>query len=129
MSMGVVIIMTTMVGKLIYGAGKLVGNTAEYGIGLTGNVLANIAEISGKDKLAVNTKKYSTIVSRIVSKTSKVTAAVVAVAVDQTIDTTINVAKYIAENAVESKVRIYGQSQKFYDEDKYIDVSYKVLEK
>jgi len=123
------VIIMTMVGKVIYGAGKLVGDTAEQGIKITGNVIASIAEISGNDKLAVNTKKYSTIVSRMVSKTSKVTAAVVAVVVDQTIDTTVNIAKYIAENAVESNVRIYGQSQKFYDEDKYIDVSYKVLEK
>jgi len=126
--MGMVIIMTK-VGKIIYGVGKLVGNTAEYGIGLTGNVISSIAEISGKDKLAESTKKYSVIVGRAIGKTSKVTAAVTAVLVDKTIDVTINTVKYIAENAVDTNVRIYGQSDKFYDEDKYIDVSYKVLEK
>jgi hypothetical protein len=118
----------TTAGKIIYGVGKIVGNTAEYSIGLTGNVIASIAERSGKEKLAVNTKKYSTIASKVVGKTAKITAAVTAVVVDKTIDATINTAKYIAENAVETKVRIYGQSEKFYDEDKYVEVSYKVME-
>jgi len=126
--MGMVIIMT-MAGKIIYGVGKVVGNTAEYGIGLTGNVISSIAEISGKEKLAIKSKKYSTLVGRVVGKTSKITAAVTAVLVDKTIDVTINTAKYIAKNAIETDVRIYGQSEKFYDEDKYIEVNYKVLEK
>lgn len=126
--MGMVIIMT-MVGKIVYDVGKLVGNTAEYGIGLTGNVISSIAEISGKDKLAENTKKFSTIVGRVVGKTSKITGAVAAVLIDKTIDVTVNTARYIAENAIDTNVRIYGQSDKFYDEDKYIDVKYKVLEK
>ena len=128
MYIGMVIIMT-IAGKIIYGALKLVGNTAEYGIELTGNVISSIAEISGNEKLALNTKKYSTVASKVVGKTAKITAAVTAVVVDKTIDVTINTAKYIAENAVETKVRIYGQSEKFYDEDKYIEVDYKVLEK
>lgn len=119
----------TMVGKIVYDVGKLVGNTAEYGIGLTGNVISSIAEISGKDKLAENTKKFSTIVGRVVGKTSKITGAVAAVLIDKTIDVTVNTARYIAENAIDTNVRIYGQSDKFYDEDKYIDVKYKVLEK
>ena len=126
--MGMVIIMT-MAGKIIYGVGKLVGNTAEYGIELTGNVVSSIAEISGKGKLAQSSKKYSTILGRVVGKTSKVTAAVTAVLVDTTIDLTINSVKFIAKNAIETNVRIYGESDKFYDEDKYIEVDYKVLEK
>lgn len=119
----------TMFGKMVYGASKIVGNTAEYGIGLTGNVISSIAGISGKDKLAENTKKYSVIVGRAASKTSKIAGAVTAVLIDKTIDVTINTAKYIAQNAINTKVEIYGQSDKFYDEDKYIEVEYKVLEK
>ena len=91
--------------------------------------ISAIVEISGKKKLAVNTKKYSTIVGNVVGKTAKITAAVTAVVADKTIIATINTAKYIAENAVETNIRIYGQSEKFYDEDKYIEVEYKVLEK
>ena len=123
------VIIMTVAGKIIYGVGKLVGNTAEYSIELTGNVISSIVELSGKEKLAANTKKYSTIASKVVGKTAKITAAVAAVVVDKTIDTTINTAKYIAENAVESSVKVYGQSDKFYDEDKYIEVDYKVEEK
>jgi hypothetical protein len=119
----------TIIGKIIYGAGKVVGNTAGYGIELTGNVISTIAEISGKDKLALNTRKYSKEVSRLTLKTSKITAAVAAVIADTTIEATIKTAKYIAENAVETNVRIYGESEKFYDKDKYIDVEYKVMEK
>lgn len=119
----------TMAGKIIYGFGKLVGNTAGYSIKLTGNVISSIAEISGNEKLAVNTNKYATIASKGVNKTVKITAAVTAVVIDKTIDVALNTAQYIAENAVETKVRIYGQSEKFYDEDKYIEVDYKVLEK
>ena len=119
----------TMAGKIIYGVGKVVGNTAEYSIELTGNVISSIAKLSGKEKLAVSTKKYSTVASKVVGKATKITAAVAAVVVDKTIDTTINTAKYIAENAVETSVRVYGQSEKFYDEDKYVEVEYKVQEK
>lgn len=118
----------TMVGKIIYGAGKLVGNTAEYSIELTGNVISAIAERTGKKKLAVNTKKYSAIASKMVGRTAKITAAITAVAADTTINATINTAKYIAENAVQTDIRIYGQSEEFYDQDKYIEVEYKALE-
>ena len=126
--MGMVIIMT-IIGKIIYGAGKVVGNTAGYGIELTGNVISSIADISGKEKLALNTRKYSKVASRVASKTSKITAAVAAVVADSAIEATIKTVKYIAENAVETNVRIYGESEKFYDKDKYIDVEYKVMEK
>ena len=128
MNIGVVINMT-MFGKIVYDTSKLVGNTAEYGIGLTGNVISSIAEISGKDKLAKNTKKYSRIVGKVASKTSKIVGAVTAVLIDTTIDVTVHTAKYIAENAINTNVKIYGESDKFYDEDKYIEVEYKVLEK
>lgn len=119
----------TIIGKIIYGAGKVVGNTAGYGIELTGNVISSIADISGKKKLALNTRKYSRVASRVALKTSKITAAVAAVVADSAIEATIKTVKYIAENAVETNVRIYGESEKFYDEDKYIDVEYKVMEK
>ncbi|MCB2293045.1 hypothetical protein LGK95_05845 [Clostridium algoriphilum] len=119
----------TIAGKMIYGVGKLVGNTAGYGIEITGNVISSIAEKAGREELAQISKKYSKIVSKVVGKTSKITAAVTAVVVDKTIDVAFNTAKYIAQNAVETNVRIYGQSEKFYDEDKYIEVEYKVLEK
>ncbi len=128
MYIGMVIIMT-MAGKIIYGFGKLVGNTAGYSVKLTGNVISSIAEMSGNEKLAVNTKEYATIASKGVDKAVKITAAVTAVAIDKTIDVALSTAQYIAENAVETKVRIYGQSEKFYNEDKYIEVDYKVLEK
>ena len=119
----------TVIGKIIYGAGKVVGNTAGYGINLTGNVISSLADISGKEKLAVGARKYSKVASRVASKTSRITAAVAAVIVDKTIEATIKTAKYIAENAVETNVRIYGESEKFYDEDKYIEVEYEVIEK
>jgi hypothetical protein len=118
----------TILGKAIYVAGKIVGNTAEYSIKKTGDIISNIAEISGKKKLAQNTVKYSTIVSKVVGKTTKITAAVTAVLIDKTIDGTINTVRYIAENAVETNVKIYGQSEKFYDEDKYIEVDYKIID-
>lgn len=123
------VIIMTIIGKIIYGAGKVVGNTAGYGIELTGNVISSIADISGKKKLALNTRKYSRVASRVALKTSKITAAVAAVVADSAIEATIKTVKYIAENAVETNVRIYGESEKFYDEDKYIDVEYKVMEK
>ncbi|MGH4052396.1 MAG: hypothetical protein ACREVX_13890 [Clostridium sp.] len=119
----------TIVGKIIYGAGKVIGNTAGYGIEATGNVISSIADISGKEKLALNAKKYSKVASGLTLKTSKITAAVAAVIADITIEATIKTAKYIAENAVETNVRIYGESEKFYDKDKYIEVEYKVMEK
>ena len=119
----------TMVGKIIYGAGKLVGNTAEYSIDLTGNVISSIVGLSGNKKLALNTKKYSTAIGGVVGKTAKITAAVTAVVADKTIIATINTAKYIAENAVQTNVRIYGESEKFYDEDKYVEVEFKTVEK
>ncbi|MBU3100252.1 MULTISPECIES: hypothetical protein [Clostridium] len=119
----------TIIGKAVYDASKLVGNTAELGIELTGNVISSIAGISGKDKLAKNTKKYSVILGRVASKTSKIAGAVTAVLIDKTIDVTVHTAKYIAENATNTNVKIYGQSDEFYDEDKYIEVEYKVLEK
>ncbi|MGH4124082.1 MAG: hypothetical protein ACREV6_14245 [Clostridium sp.] len=122
------VMMMTMLGKIIYGAGKLVGNTAEYSIELTGNVVANIVGLSGKKKLALNTKKYSTVVGGVVGKTAKIAAAITAVVADTTVNATVNTAKYIAENAVQTNIRIYGQSEKFYDEDKYIEVEYKTLE-
>ncbi|MGV8980955.1 hypothetical protein [Clostridium sp.] len=118
----------TMVGKVIYGAGRLVGNTAEYSIALTGNVVSSIAERAGKKKLAINTKKYSEIASRVVGKTAKIAATVTAVVADTTINATINTAKYIAENVIQTDVRIYEQSENFYDEAKYIEVEYEVLE-
>ena len=117
----------TIVGKIIYGAGKLVGNTAEYSIDLTGNVISAIVGLSGKEKLAESTKKYSSIVGGVVGKTAKLTAAITAVVADAAIIATVNTAKYIAENAVQTNVRIYGQSEKFYDEDKYIEVEYEAL--
>ncbi|MBZ9688832.1 hypothetical protein G9F72_021150 [Clostridium estertheticum] len=123
------VMMMTMVGKIIYGAGKLVGNTAEHSIEVTGNVISAIAEKSGSKKLAVSTKKYSTIASKMVGKTTKITAAITAVVADTTIIATINTAKYIAENAVQTNIRIYGETERFYDEDKYIEVEYKALEK
>ena len=119
----------TMVGKIIYGAGKLVGNTAEYGIELTGSAIATIVELSGKKKLALNAKKYSTVVGGAVGKAAKITAAVTAVVADKTIISTIKTAKYIAENAVQTNVRIYGQSEKFYDENKYVEVEFRTMEK
>lgn len=119
----------TIAGKVIYGVGKLIGNTAEYSIDLTGNVISSIAEISGKKKLAAKTKRYSAIAGKAVGKTAKITAAVTAVVIDKTIDVTIDTAKYIAKNAVQTNVWIYGESEKFYDEDKYIEVNYKVEEK
>lgn len=124
---GVVIIMT-IAGKIIYGAFKLVGNTAGYSIEITGNAISAIAGISGKEKLAINTKKYSKIASKALGKTVKITGAVTAVVVDKTIDVTVNAARYIAENAVQTKVSVYGETEKFYDEDKYIEVNYKVTE-
>jgi len=126
-NIGVVIIMT-MAGKIIYGIGKLVGNTAEYSIGVTGGVISSIVELSGKEKLAANTRKYSRMASKMVGNTTKVTAAVTAVIVDKTIHTTINTAKYIAENAIETNVKVYGEANKFYDEDKYIEVDFKTME-
>ena len=119
----------TIIGKIIYGAGKVVGNTAGYGIELTGNVISSIADISGKKKLALNTRKYSMVASRVALKTSKITAAVAAVVADSAIEATIKTVKYIAKNAVETNVRIYCESEKFYYKDKYIDVEYKVMEK
>ncbi|MBW9145344.1 MULTISPECIES: hypothetical protein [unclassified Clostridium] len=118
-----------MAGKIIYGFGKLVGNTAGYSVKLTGNVISSIAEISGNEKLAINTKEYATIASKGIDKAVKITAAVTAVVIDKTIDVALNTAQYIEENAVETKVRVYGQSEKFYDKDKYIEVNYEVLEK
>ena len=123
------VIIMTMAGKVIYSVGRVVGNTAGYGIELTGNVISSIAEKSGRKKFSQSSKKYSKIASRVVGKTTKITAAVTTVLVDKTIDVAVNTAKYIAQNAVETNVRIYGESEKFYDEDKYIDVEYKVLEK
>ncbi|MBU3144149.1 hypothetical protein [Clostridium sp. CF012] len=123
------VMMMTMVGKIIYGAGKIVGNTAEYSIEVTGNVISAIAGRSGKKKLAVNTKKYSALASKMVGRTAKITAAITAVVADTTITATINTGKYIAENAVQTNTRIYGETEKFYDEDKYIEVEYKILEK
>lgn len=120
--------MMTMVGKIIYGAGKIVGNTAEHGIELTGNAISSIAEKAGKKKLAANTKKYSNVASKMVGKTAKITAAITAVVADATINVSVKTAKYIAENAVQTNIRIYGQSEKFYDEDKYIEVEYETLE-
>lgn len=119
----------TMVGKIIYGAGKLVGNTAENGIELTGSAIAAIVELSGKKKLALNAKKYSAVVGGAVGKAAKITAAVTAVVADKTIISTIKTAKYIAGNAVQTNVRIYGQSEKFYDENKYVEVEFKTMEK
>ena len=118
----------TIAGKIIYGAFKLVGNTAGYSIEVTGNAISSIAEISGKKKLAANTKKYSKVASEVLGKTVKVTGAVTAVIVDKTIDVTVNTAKYIAENAVQTKVTVYGEADKFYDKDKYIASNYKVKE-
>ena len=118
----------TILGGVIYGTGKIVGNTAEYGIKKTGDIISNIAEISGKKKLAQKSLKYSTIVSKAVSKTTKITAAVTAVLVDKTIGGTINTVKYIAKNAVETNVKVYGQSENFYDKDKYIEVDYKIID-
>ena len=118
----------TIAGKIIYGAFKLVGNTAGYSIEITGNAISSIAEISGKKRLAANTKKYSKMASKVLGKTVKVTGAVTAVVVDKTIDVTINTAKYIAENAVQTKVTVYGEADKFYDKDKYIASNYKVKE-
>jgi hypothetical protein len=115
-----------MAGKIVYGTLKVVGNTAEYSIVLTGNVISSIAELSGKKKLAANTKRCSKIFSKAVGKTVKITAAVTAVVVDKTIDATINTAKYIGKNAVETSTRIYGESERFYDKDKYIEVDYRV---
>ncbi len=119
----------TIAGKIVYSTLKLVGNTAEYSIAITGSVISSIAEISGKEKLAINTKKYSKIASKVVGKTAKITAAVTAVVVDKTIDTAINTAKYIAENSVETNVKIYGQSDKFYDKEKYIESDYRIISK
>lgn len=119
----------TIVGKIIYGTGKIVGNTAEYSIKKAGSVISNIAEISGKDKLAKNTRKYSTIASKVVGKTTKITAAATAVLLDKTIDGTINTVKYISENAIETSVKVYGQSENFYDEDKFIEVDYEIMDK
>lgn len=119
----------TIAGEIIYGALKLVGNTAGYSIEITGNVISSIAEISGKDKLAVNTKKYGVLASKVVEKAVRITGAVTAVVVDKTIDKTINTVKYISQNAVETNVRIYGQSEKFYDENKFIYADYKVMDK
>ncbi|MCB2362446.1 hypothetical protein [Clostridium estertheticum] len=119
----------TIIGKAVYDASKLVGNTAELGIELTGNVISSIAGISGKDKFAKNTKKCSVILGRVALKTSKIAGAVTAVLIDKTIDVTVHTAKYIAENTINTNVKIYGQSDEFYDEDKYIEVEYKVLEK
>jgi hypothetical protein len=119
----------TITGKMIYGALKIVGNTAEYSIRKTGSVISNVAELSGKKKLAINTRKYTTIVSKVVGKTVKITGAVTAVVVDKTIDGAISTVKYIAENAVENNVTVYGQSEKFYDEDKYVEAEFKVLDK
>ncbi|MGH4118467.1 hypothetical protein [Clostridium sp.] len=118
----------TILGEIIYETGKIVGNTAEYSIKKTGSIISTIAEISGKNKLAQNTVKYSTIVSKMVGKTTKITAAVTAVLVDKTIDGTVNAVKYIAENAVETSVKVYGQSDKFYDEDKYIEADYIIID-
>ncbi|MGK0467242.1 hypothetical protein, partial [Clostridium sp.] len=65
----------TILGEVIYGAGKIVGNTAEYSIKKTGDIISNIAEISGKKKLAKNTLKYIAIASKMFGKTTKITAA------------------------------------------------------
>jgi hypothetical protein len=118
----------TILGGVIYGAGKIVSNTAEYSIRKTGDIISNIAEISGKKKLAQNTVKYSAIASKVVGKATKITAAVTAVLIDKTIDGTINTVRYIAENAVETNVKVYGQSEKFYDDDKYIEADYKIID-
>ncbi|MBK5240433.1 MAG: hypothetical protein JJD95_04385 [Clostridium sp.] len=118
----------TILGEIIYGTGKIVGNTAEYGIKKTGSIISTIAEISGKNKLAQDTVKYSRIASKVVGKTTKITAAVTAVLVDKTIDGTIYAVKYITKNAVETSVKVYGQSEKFYDEDKYIEADYKIID-
>ena len=118
----------TKTGKIIYGIGKIVGNTAEYSIKKTGNVISSIAKISGKEKLAYSTNKYCTIGSKVVGKTTKITAAVIAVIADKTIDGTINTVRYIAKNAVETNIKIYGQAEKFYDVDKYIEVDYKIID-
>ena len=125
--MGVVIIMTVP-GKIIYGVGKVVGNTAEFGIELTGKVVSSLAKVSGKDKLAKNTKKYSAIASKVVGKTVKISAALTAVLADKTVDATINTAKAIAENAVKTRITVYGESEEFYDKDKYVEIKYKVVE-
>jgi hypothetical protein len=118
----------TIAGKIIYGAFKLVGNTAGYSIEITGNAISSIAEISGKKNLAINTKKYTKIASKAFGKTVKLTGAVTAVVVDKTIDVTVNTAKYIAENALQTKISVYGETEKFYDKDKYIEIHYKVNE-
>ena len=107
---------------------KFLGNTAGYSIEITGNAISSIAGISGKEKLAISTKKYSKIASEALGKAVKVTGAVTAVVVDKTIDVTVNTAKYIAENAMQTKVTVYGEAEKFYDKDKYIEIDYKVKE-
>lgn len=122
-------IIITIAGKIIYGTLKIVGNTTEYSIEKTGDVIASIAEISGKKRIAQTTKEYSAITSKVIGKTLKITGAVTAVLVDKTIEGTINTAKYIAKNAVETNVKIYGQSEEFYDEDKYIKANYKIIDK
>lgn len=118
----------TIAGRIIYGAFKLAGNTAGYSIEITGNAISSVARISGKKKLAINTKKYSKIASKVLGKTVKITGAVTAVVVDKTIDATISTAKHIADNAIQTKVTVYGEAERFYDEDKYIEINYQVKE-
>jgi len=117
----------TLAGKVVYGVGKIIGNTAEYGIEVTGKAISSLAKISGKENLATNTKKYSEVASKIVGKTIKISAATTAVLTDKTAHIVINTAKYIAENAVETRIRLYGDAEEFYDKDKYVEINYKIV--
>jgi hypothetical protein len=113
-------------GKLIRAAGKIVGNTVEYGMKFTGELVAYIAESNGKEKVARRSRTIGKFTGSVLGGTTRVTSRILGDAVDKFVDAGSEGIKYVSENAVRTETRIYGEAENFYDASVYVDAEYKV---
>lgn len=115
------------IGNLLESAANTIGEAAEKALVGTGEVMAKLAENKHRTSLA----KKSRMGGRVAGKTVKVTARLSGLAagfvIDKTMEAGKKAASQLAHRAVKSEVKIYGDSEKFY-EDKIVEGEYTVVE-
>lgn len=113
-------------GKMIKATSNVIGTVSEKGISGSGKIISKIARKKNHNKLAKSTEVITSCLGKAVNIKTRVAGAVVGKLVDKTIEAGIKSGKNLGKKAIKKETKIYGDSENFYDRNKYVNAKYTV---
>lgn len=111
-------------GKLVKGAGSVMGAVLEYNLILAGAVIGGVVLIAGKKGLGKTIIKTGKKLGKFVGDTTKISTSIAGTMMEAASNERAALGRAIGEKLVKSHVRIYGDSDAFYDKDKIIEAHF-----